>query len=326
MLREDLLVAETLPLDERPDEVLLTLLRGTYDAQSPLYALRGGHRRTVLPLVWSYVRGAYCDMYEDDASVGACLLDFIRWPAPVGRDLNVNMMPFVAGKRETLPPLLQRYWSLIEQCRVSRSQHGKVWYLTVHETHVEAGCTQRRPGLHVEGVPLTHAGQCVELRGHGWGSWGRGGGPTVEFEGGVWMAHEGPGDTAVWTVQIATPFVGTGGSVEHLRKQLSLDGHEAFLVPSGTLCWLTDQTPHEALPATESGLRRFFRLVGSDVSIWYSAHSTPNPLGTRPPPSVRIVDSPKFDTMDPLLTPERFEQPGLLDRVFNGVFPAFNKK
>jgi hypothetical protein len=34
--------------------------------------------------------------------------------------------------------------------------------------------------------------------------------------------------------------------------------------------------------------------VTSDVSAWYSKHSTPNPLGVQPPSHVHLVDHDKF--------------------------------
>ena len=35
--------------------------------------------------------------------------------------------------------------------------------------------------------------------------------------------------------------------------------------------------PHEALHEQEDGSRQFFRLVISDISVWYAAHSTSCP-------------------------------------------------
>ena len=36
----------------------------------------------------------------------------------------------------------------------------------------------------------------------------------------------------------------------------------------------------------EGSYRQFFRLVTSQVSLWYKDHSTPNPLGVKPDPDV----------------------------------------
>ena len=40
--------------------------------------------------------------------------------------------------------------------------------------------------------------------------------------------------------------------------------------------------------------RQYFRLVTSEVSVWYEEHSTPNPLGIKPPDSVKIIKGNKF--------------------------------
>ena len=41
--------------------------------------------------------------------------------------------------------------------------------------------------------------------------------------------------------------------------------------------------------------RQFFRIVTSDVSLWYKDHSTANPLGVEPDPKItKIVVGDKF--------------------------------
>ena len=58
---------------------------------------------------------------------------------------------------------------------------------------------------------------------------------------------------------------------------------------------MTDRTPHESLPLDETTYRQFFRLVTSQVSLWYEDHSTPDPNGVKPDPSVTsIVRGDKF--------------------------------
>jgi len=63
----------------------------------------------------------------------------------------------------------------------------------------------------------------------------------------------------------------------------------------GRLYWLTDRTPFESLPLQEAAQRQFFRIVTSQVSLWYADHSTVNPLGVRPDPAVtQVVRGDKF--------------------------------
>jgi len=90
----------------------------------------------------------------------------VSFPPPSG--ININMMPFVVGssfKACRLPKYIQPYWDLILACicpelnkeaepwwpRTSDpSDVGKVYFLTIQESHVEAGQAQRRPGVHVD--------------------------------------------------------------------------------------------------------------------------------------------------------------------------------
>ena len=49
------------------------------------------------------------------------------------------------------------------------------------------------------------------------------------------------------------------------------------------------------MPLETSTYRQFFRLVSSEVSLWYRDHSTPNPLGVQPDPALtRLVAGDKF--------------------------------
>jgi len=82
--------------------------------------------------------------------------------------ININMMPFIAGAdfdECKLPESIRPYWSLIKAClapEMDRSWHhlwparsipsekGKVNYLTIQESWVDEGSSQRRPGLHVD--------------------------------------------------------------------------------------------------------------------------------------------------------------------------------
>ena len=58
---------------------------------------------------------------------------------------------------------------------------------------------------------------------------------------------------------------------------------------------MTDSTPHESLPVSNTLLvRQYFRLVVGQVTAWFADHSTPNPLGIVPPKEVHIVHGNKF--------------------------------
>ena len=72
--------------------------------------------------------------------------------------------------------------------------------------------------------------------------------------------------------------VGRLGDLEHLRGALG----KGVTLDAGQLVWMTDRTPHESMPLKAGTYRQYFRLVTSEISVWYKEHNTPNPLGVLP--------------------------------------------
>ncbi len=213
----------------------------------------------------------------------------VTFPAPQG--LRVNMMPIVMGDHATVPPELRGYTGLIDLCTFDP---GSTVYLTVDESQVLRGQTQRRPGVHTDGVKIGAWG------GGSGGGWGGGSQPapkpkpkpsTGAFGGGGLQRHEGiyiastDGATRLWDTQT--------WDVDHLGACAAPALPEVRMAPS-MLTWITDRTPHEALPAEVDGYRQFFRLVSANVYGWFAKHSTPNPLGI--PPAVPIFTHSKFES------------------------------
>lgn len=97
------------------------------------------------------------------------------------------------------------------------------------------------------------------------------------------------------------------GDVEHLREFLP----ESETMKPNKMYWITDRTPHEALPLKAGCYRQYFRLVTSQVSVWFEEHSTKNPLGVVPDPTVtEIVKGSKFSKNWSLLLNERKQSLG----------------
>lgn len=218
----------------------------------------------------------------------------LEFPEPKG--ININMMPFVLGKKESLPEDYHGYWDIIRACRFSYAElsQGKIGFLTIQESHTEAGSSQRRPGLHVEAskVRMKEGGKLTERMHH----WGFSLGTTRT--GGLYMASNVSNSTRIWNSKLDPPekVVGLLGDCEHLRDSLG----EGVCMKAGELWWFTDTTPHESVPLKEPAYRQYIRVVTSSVSIWYAAHSTPNPLGVVPDPEITTV-----------VTYDKFEQAGL---------------
>lgn len=229
----------------------------------------------------------------------------VTFPLPNNR--NVNMMPFILGNKESLPQDLQCYYPLIDACPFCVEDFGKVAYLTVKESMVEQGQTQRRPGLHIESPGATlslcsfepgyEPNRLARDRRSRWGRGRWGGGMSADtdrYEGGIYTASNIDDTLQVWDALVdcdndVPNIVDAHGGCEHLRPLLN----SSTKLPAGDLVWMTDCTPHEASPQSTTAFRQFFRLVMPDISHWYAQHSTANsnvPL----PASVIVLEESKF--------------------------------
>ncbi len=214
----------------------------------------------------------------------------IEFPQPNNR--NVNMLPFIMGDALSLPEDLQVYYdSAIARCPIDPSELGKVCYLTVTESFVKVGETQRRDGLHIEAPGSVKTGASFQAATeHRWGT-GVAYSPD-ELRGGIFMSSSVDRSCKVWNALVKDPTaVDSLGGVESLRPFIG----EGYALAANELVWMTDKTPHEALPQEEDGYRQYFRLVTSEISVWFVDHSTPNPQV--PLPSfVKVIHGNKFET------------------------------
>ena len=226
----------------------------------------------------------------------------VAFPSP--KNIMVNMMPFVLGDPSTLPEELHGYLPLIDQC--SELVPGEVAYLTVNESVVRAGASQRRPGIHTEGTSILCWGEGGW--GGGWGG-GRGNFGGGEFGGGAPnppapfpQPEPVPSQPEPKGRKLGLYMASTDGSCRIWDSVThDVDAHGALLGPPlgsahimqpNGLYWLTDRTPHEALPVAVDTHRQFFRLVSHCVSAWWAQHSTSNPLGVQP--GCRVLTHSKF--------------------------------
>ena len=139
-----------------------------------------------------------------------------------------------------------------------------VGYLTIDECEVPAGQTQRRPGLHVDGIYRGAAGS--------WGGGGSWGGT------GFLVANNIPGTCRAWDTDILGK-PGPEGECEHLRPKFP--GAEAVLMSANKVYDLDPLTVHEALPVHKDCRRQFVRVSRPSDAPWFEGY-TPNPLGVKP--------------------------------------------
>ena len=231
---------------------------------------------------------------------------------PKSKKININMMPFIFAthfKDCRLPKYLKAYWkNIISMCIMDDEQIGKVCYLTIQESKVKENFSQRRPGIHTEkpGKVELRVGQIDDAdKGQGnaiidldknnfrWGTGRLFNYDRCIISGGIFMASNVADSCRVWDCQIMNDnCIGHLGDIEHLRSLLP----ESEVMKPNCLYWLTDRTPHESLPLKNKTHRQFFRLVTSEVSLWFEEHSTKNPLGVVPDPKITsIVKGSKFN-------------------------------
>lgn len=299
----------------------LAVLGGTLDSDHELSKFHGNG------LVWTKIfRDVDDDEFEkflDRTSVAYLVRPGLSWrddfyntpyqfgeahfPEPTG--INVNMMPFRLGDLffdggKNVPDFLKGYVKLVRQCPVPVHTPNGWWrvvYLSVHESFVERGQSQRRHGLHIE-RPGSKTGTCrvvpfskeyaSEYRDIAWGlGYADRNGHPVD---GIFMASTVSDSCAVYPCLIERPGEVTDahGSIEHMRRALERAGVQPAKLKANQLCWITDRTPHESLPLETGQYRQWFRLVVGPISTWFSKHCTPNPLGVQP--DAPISDEDKF--------------------------------
>lgn len=185
---------------------------------------------------------------------------------PESRGLRINMMPILMGDHSTVPMEAHGYLEMIDACRL---RQGSTVYLSVVESDVVAGATQRRAGVHTDGTNAL-----------GWGG-GWGGKKSDE---GIYVASS-DGACKVWDFQTR--------DVDHHGGLLSDPSGDGQEMEASRLYWMTDRTPHESMKARRSGHRQWFRLVGDRIGGWWAKHSTANPFGVMP--NAPILEGSKFE-------------------------------
>lgn len=329
------------------DPVIRVLLAGIDKNRNPRNVF-AGMPKDVLKIIWRMVLQHYRQHIETGKIFFIERKNPIEIPKYVDT-VDVNMLPFsLFDPEKTLPDYLKKWIPLIEICA---KQYGiirdKIAYLTVHQSFVKKGETQRRPGIHID-APVIRAidsshkkystsNPAYYLNVH----WGEGAYLGLDW-GGIFIATDTENSCAVWNVGVndlasliqptvkdylskdenskrvkpsSLPFKEEGGGVNldflkpvldkiakdeapkavqkmhedseiertkdyrwTVNKQkLSSIPHYTVLKPN-TLYFMTDRTPHCALPVFDDCYRTFFRLVVGNVDVRWEDDCTPNDL------------------------------------------------
>lgn len=265
------------------------------------------------------------DWYVSGGPYALSMREKWRVEFPSFSGLNLNMFPIdLLRLGETVPVELNPYLSMIEQCcsylgygptsngrlysrrfslQYNRSpslESSHVAYLTIDERAVPMGRSHRRAGIHTDSpgmyIDFTEEDRKTCFVSGSSHPWGRGNHVFLEHfhvEDGIFIASNVDRSSRLWNVSVKPELIGTGGNCEHLRKTLESLPSTEFIPKANEMWWITDCTPHESLPLKEGTQRQFFRLVVGPIDVWYSQHSTANPL-CKLPESVKVINSNKF--------------------------------
>lgn len=180
----------------------------------------------------------------------------IEFPRFAG--VKCYMMPVIQGRPETLPNHLTQYADALSALSM---ENGKIGYLTVDESYVDAGRSQRGYGA---GTRTIHTEACLSSHGISWGpsrpSWG-GSGVWLKPDVPVRVANSIDDTCLVWDgdVMDTTP----DGDLSAMADRFPVETGRSL--KRGEVCQISIWTPHEPRPQQFSGGRQFIRLVGDGV-------------------------------------------------------------
>lgn len=195
----------------------------------------------------------------------------IQFPSFTG--IKCNMMPFMQGDSKSLPEVYQPYAKIVDDNYLEK---GEIGYLTIDESYVEAGRSQRgyngfglNRNVHVE------VGRREQMNHWGGNSWGGGYSTLLDDDTKVLIANSVSDTCRVWdAVEMSPTEDGDLGACIH--KYLERTG---VLMKAGDVAKISIFTPHECVPQKQSGRRQFFRIVGKGVR-GRESYFTLNPLMT----------------------------------------------
>lgn len=196
----------------------------------------------------------------------------IQFPQFTG--VKCNMMPFVQGDSSSLPDMFKPYSKIIEENYLEK---GEVGYLTIDESFVESGQSQR--GYNSKGIERNVHIEVGRNKGENrWGggggsSWG-GRGKTILEDNTMVLIANSVSDTCRYWDALEMSETKDGDLSEYIHKYPEDTGK---LLKSGEVAKISIFTPHECISQKESGYRQFFRIVGKGVT-GREDYFTMNPL------------------------------------------------
>lgn len=177
---------------------------------------------------------------------------------PIISHIKCNMMPFIQGDSSSLPEIYQSYSEIIDEVYLEK---GEIGYLTIDESFVQAGESQRgynafkeRRNVHVE------VGRNKKY--NFWGpSWGGHANTFLDTNTMVLIANSVSDTCRYWNIK-EMAYTKDGDLSRYLDKYPENTG---ILLKSGEVAKISIFTPHECIRQKMSSYRQFFRIVGKGV-------------------------------------------------------------
>lgn len=194
----------------------------------------------------------------------------IKFPEFSG--LKCDMMPFIQGYSDSLPETFQAYADIIENYYIEK---GELGHLTIHESYVEAGKSQR--GYNYHNASRNVHIEVGRFRGKAvwggflkenklvnrWGnSWGASPLVTLDDDTEILIANSIDDTCRVWDrkLLVETPDGDLSEYLDHVPVETGV------LMKANQLVRMSIFTPHECINQDYSGPRQFFRIVGAGVT------------------------------------------------------------
>ena len=186
---------------------------------------------------------------------------------------NCYMMQIIQGRGESVPDEYSTYRGIIDAAVID-GQDGQPGYITINESFVKAGASQRGYG---SGMRAVHTEACLAEGYLTWGPSGPTWGPStavhLENDLKVLIANSIDDTCMAWDSDVfdTTPDGDLSDRIDMFPRS------SGRMLKAGQLAEIGIFTPHECIQQRVAGNRQFFRIVGNGVSGRNEAF-TKNPL------------------------------------------------
>lgn len=189
------------------------------------------------------------------------------------------MMPFIQGRPESLPEKFRQYADIVEKFTLAE-EAGMLGHITIDESYVEAGSSQRGYG---EGERTLHTEACRSPEAIlTWGrpTWG----PVKDDGPSPFIVYLDPDVRAIIANSVSDTCMVWDKDVLDTTPDgdLSMRADEfprssGRMMKAGEAMEIGIFTPHECINQQGSGNRQFFRIIGSGVH-GRESYFTRNPI------------------------------------------------